>query len=297
MAVPTNAIVYRAWPLKTGVMLGVSPSSDPTFDVEIARATSSGVYETIDRLSPNTGGVYPSFTDILPGTTNTFSYKARAIKDGWNAGDYTNAVTVRPSQLPEYFPPITPLTGKGIGAPLFVASAAPPTVGRANSVQYVRKYLTLSFTEIQPDHTTSTERLFYDAVPPLAYAENAPNTASGWMSAALPPGVILRSLTLNGYVGTASTAPTSTSGDLTQANVYLSEFDYGTASTFAALQAWSTAVGVVTDSLTTLSNALSTDSFLTARITVRTVNPTFGNRGGFIGLRVGYDMPSYDKAV
>lgn len=139
MAVPVNARIFRAAPLKTGIILGVSPSSDPTFDFEVARATSSGVYETIDRLSPNTAGVYPSFTDILPGTTNTFSYKARAIKDGWNAGDYTAVVTARPISLPEIPPPITPLTGKGIGAPLFISTGAPPKYGRPNSAQAYEK--------------------------------------------------------------------------------------------------------------------------------------------------------------
>lgn len=297
MAVPKNATLHRPAPLKSGVILGVSPSSDPTFDVEIARATS-GVYETISRLTPKGSGIPVSYTDILPVTTGTFSYKARAVKEGYLAGDYTAVVTARPIQLPEFPPTITPLTGKGIGAPLFVSTGAPPTVGQKVATASVRKYLTISFTEITPDQTTSTERLFFDQTPPLAYVANAPGTAHAFVSAPLPPGVTLRELAVYGYVGTGSTAATSTSGDLIQANCRIAELDYGASSTFAALQAWSTDNNVnVSDSHTTLSNLLGNDAFLSARLTIRTVNPTFGNRGGFIGLRIGYDMPSYDKAV
>src|SRR6188768_735338 len=101
MAVPKNAQLLRMAPLKSGIMLGVSPSSDPTFDVEIARATSSGVYTTITRATPKGGGVPVVYTDLLPVDNFTRSYKARAVKDGWLAGDYTAVVSAKPIEMPE----------------------------------------------------------------------------------------------------------------------------------------------------------------------------------------------------
>lgn len=129
MAVPTNARVLRPSPLKAGVMLGVSPSSDPTFDVEIARATSSGVYSTQGRLTAQGGGVPVVFTDILPMSSHTYSYKARAVKDGWNPGDYTSVVSVKPVLLPAVAPNVTPLTGKAIAIPLYVSTGQRITFG------------------------------------------------------------------------------------------------------------------------------------------------------------------------
>lgn len=139
MAVPRNASILRAAPLKSGVILGVSPSSDPTFDVEIARATSSGVYATVARLTPKGGGVPVSYTDILPVNNLAQSYKARAVKDGWLEGTYTAVVTAKAIALPEIAPNITPLTGQTIGAPLFISTGAPPKYGRTQLPSAYRK--------------------------------------------------------------------------------------------------------------------------------------------------------------
>lgn len=136
MAVPSNARILRGAPLKGGVMLGVSPSSDPTFDMEIARATSSGVYDTVARLTAKGSGIPVSYTDILPVDGFSRSYKARAVKDGWDPSAYTAVVSAKPVYLPEIAPNITPLTGQTVGAPLFISTGAPPKYGKANLQQY-----------------------------------------------------------------------------------------------------------------------------------------------------------------
>lgn len=151
MAVPANAQILRGAPLKVGILLGVSPSSDPTFDVEIVRATSSGTYSTVARLTNLSGGVPATYEDLLPFTTQTFSYKARAVKAGWLAGDYTAAVSARPTPMPEILPKITPVTGQQLGAPLFISTGAPPQYGKANSQQYYDASL-----DVYPFEFTST---------------------------------------------------------------------------------------------------------------------------------------------
>lgn len=143
MAVPQNAVINRSAPLKTGILLGVSPSSDPTFDVEVARATSSGVYATVATLTPKGGGIPVTFEDILPMDNFARSYKARAVKDGWNPGSYTGVVTAKPVMLPEFLPNITPMTGQQIGVPMFLSTGAPPKFGKAALTQTYDKFFDL----------------------------------------------------------------------------------------------------------------------------------------------------------
>lgn len=297
MAVPKNAQVMRGAPLKSGVMLGVSPSSDPNFDVELARATSSGSYQTIARLTQKGEGVPSLYTDVLPVDGFSRSYKARAVRDGWTAGDYTAAVASKPVYLPEIMPFITPLTGKGIGSPLFVSTGAPITVGQKVATANVRKYLTIPFTSLIKDPLSSGTLLYDMGLSAPIARESSPTTGGtrGVLSAALPPGVTIRSLMLSGKIVNASTAAGSTAGDWVTADVYLAQTDFGGGSTFTQLKIYTTSA--MTDTLTGLSVAASTDNMLSARVVVRRVSPLLGNEAGFAALTVGYDMPSYDKAV
>lgn len=181
MAVPGNARVLRGVPLKSGVILGVSPSSDPTFDMELARASSSGVYETIGRLTGKGAGIPVSYTDILPLDNQTRLYKARAVKDGWDAGDYTSVVSCKPIVLPEIAPNITPLTGKGIGIDVFLSTGQAISFGSAAVQEYYTKTLrvpamdclpqtsTVAYAfngsaELFPNSTDNTARIYYAPV-------------------------------------------------------------------------------------------------------------------------------------
>ena len=154
MGVPRNAMILRGAPLKSGVMLGISPSSDPTFDVEMARATSSGVYTTLARLT-NKGEGNPSlYTDLAPLDGQARSYKARAVKDGWTPGDYTAVVSAKPVLLPEISPNVTPLTGKGIGSNVFLSTAQKVQFGSAANQKYYRKTLRVGAGDCMADTST-----------------------------------------------------------------------------------------------------------------------------------------------
>lgn len=147
MAVPTNARILRGTPLKTGVILGISPSSDPTFDVELARASSSGSYTTLGRLTPKGSGIPVSYTDLLPDDNAIRLYKARAVKDGWEPGDYTSVVSAKPQPLPEISPNITPVTGKPLGVSVFMSNAAPTAYGSPASTGAFEKMSVLAGTD------------------------------------------------------------------------------------------------------------------------------------------------------
>lgn len=150
MAVPTNATVPRFTPLKSGVMIGVSPSSDPTFDVEFARATSSGVYSTVARLTAKGAGVPVVFEDLLPVDGKVRNYKARAVKDGYQGGDYTAVLSVKPTYLPDAPPNVTPITGQKLGVNVFLSTAQKVAFGSAAVGSSYRKTIGLAATQFQP---------------------------------------------------------------------------------------------------------------------------------------------------
>lgn len=295
MAVPNNARVLRGAPLKSGLILGISPSSDPTFDVELARATSSGVYDTVARLTPKGSGIPVTYTDILPVDNRAWSYKARAVQAGWEPGDYTTAVTGRAIFLPEVVPNITPLTGKGIGAPLFISTGFAPVVGNASARSAERKYVNVSFTNLISANPPAGG-LKPQFSPPLSSPETDP-LGIGAFSVTLPPGVTVREATLFGRIG-SSTGVIDPLKDKVQCYIALSETDLGSYSTVALL-AITTTFGAGTWSVgtSTLNSVASTDNLLFGHVLVQNTGSGSTSNAGFINLRVGYDMPSYDKAL
>ncbi len=150
MASVPNATVNRTSPLKSGVMLSLSPSSDPTFDIEVARATSSGVYATVARLT-SIGGMPVVFTDLQPVDGRARSYKARAVKDGWNQGAYTAVLTAKAVEgmvyLPDIAPNVTPVTGQTVRIPLFISTGSPVSYGSAASTGNLGKFLYVAGTD------------------------------------------------------------------------------------------------------------------------------------------------------
>lgn len=283
MAVPVNARIFRAAPLKTGVMLGVSPSSDPTFDVEFARATSSGVYETIDKVSPNTQGVYPKFTDILPGTTNTFSYKARATKDGWNPGDYTTPITVRPIALPEYFPPITPVTGKAIGVDVFLSTGQRLAYGNADNPSSFGKSVVISGTMFRPK---STGISYSYGIGTLVPTTRNPSTGQNYNATVFLPD--------NATVYKASWIYTRSSA----ASVFRAALYSVSTAGLATLQYGKTSTAVSSTPLVLTSSSFSFGvgaNYLISEVAMKsTAN---GNDASIISLEVFYRTPNVQTAV
>lgn len=207
MAVPRNATLLRSAPLKSGVILGVSPSSDPTFDVEIARATSSGVYATITRLTPK-AGLPVSYTDLLPVDNFARTYKARAVKDGWLAGDYTSPISAKPVVLPEVAPNITPLTGRGIGINVFLSTGQQIQFGSAAVQEYYTKTLRLVASDCMA--VTSTEQYAFNGSGEL-YPNSTNNSDHNYFSPTpLPIGAIITGLSSRVFRGTTGGKVTTT---------------------------------------------------------------------------------------
>ena len=82
---------------RSGIIVGLHPSSQPNFGVELSRAagTSTHSFETVRKIGPNSGepNVY---TDLLPLSTIRYLYRARHVREGYTAGAWTRIVGATP---------------------------------------------------------------------------------------------------------------------------------------------------------------------------------------------------------
>lgn len=279
MAVPTNATRFRMAPLKAGVMLGVSPSSDPTFDMEIARATSSGVYTTLTRLTGKGTGVPVVYTDILPVDNKTRSYKARAVKDGWDAGNYTSIVTAKPIELPEIVPNVTPITGQKIGANVYLSTGQTLSFGTpANASNYL-KQLRVPATIFQP--ITSAVGYSY-GVGTLTPTTTAPSTAGRYVGTVpIPTGATVYKVQWI-YSRTSANA------------VFRGEFYSATTAGVATLQYGKTSTSVSANTQVLSSSSFSftvASNYVVSRVAMKSTSAG-GNRASLVSMNVFYRAPT-----
>jgi hypothetical protein len=88
---------------QSGVVLGLTPSSDPTYEIEIQRAStassSSGWY-TIAVVGPQSTTWDYQYTDRLPFDNDVRKYRCRLTKEGYNAGAWSTTLSAVPQPLP-----------------------------------------------------------------------------------------------------------------------------------------------------------------------------------------------------
>ena len=284
MATP-NSQMLRGAPLKCGIILGVSPSSDPTFDVEIVRATSSGVYSTVGRLTNLSGGIQPTFEDLLPYTTQTFSYKARAVKDGWLAGDYTSVVTAKPLQLPEIGPNITPLTGKALGANLYLSTGQSLAYGTPEVAQSYKKTVGFAANIFRAGSTAVSYSYGIGTLVPTT--RNASTGANYKADLALPTGVTVYKAQ---WIYTRQTTAAVFRGEL-----------YSVSTAGTATAQWlktSTAVSAGTKLVLTSSSFSFTvsNTYAVAQVALKSTGGG-GNDASLVSLTLYYQTPAAQTAL
>ena len=124
MGLPSDALLYAAQRKVTGIALSVAPSTDQSFDTEVWSRTSSqssALLRTITGLSGNSDVV--SFVHRLPLDGRKRFYKFRTVGPGHWPSAFSTEVTAKPTLLS---PSVvaTPVTGRGIAAPLLFANAS-----------------------------------------------------------------------------------------------------------------------------------------------------------------------------
>lgn len=115
-----------------GIGVGIFPSSDPTFDLEIQRgaSTSAGTAPSSSQFSQVAviGVINQSevvYRDNLPATKTQWWYRARSIRTGWTPSAFTSAVGAQSGPLPQgQTPGAVPYSGRPINVSLRLTTAA-----------------------------------------------------------------------------------------------------------------------------------------------------------------------------
>lgn len=99
MALPTSmkAAIFRT---PTGVELGIHPSTEGRFAIELRRSTQSSTSSTAwftHQLDPSSGNF--QYVVSLPLSTQTYYFQARHVGIGYSNGSYTPVVSAKPVKI------------------------------------------------------------------------------------------------------------------------------------------------------------------------------------------------------
>lgn len=184
---------------RTGIVLAVSPTSDPTHQLQIQRAngSSTGTFTTIATLAGQVGpGQYPTFVDVLPNDGGVRCYRARAYKQGYTQSTaFTSIVSARPAIIPDGLTVQTPISGHKIGSNISLSTAQKLQLGSGNVAATITKTALFPSAFFLP--ATQTTKYHYSSAGYLY-----PNTTTGTQTYVapvfLPIGTVLGNISLWG---------------------------------------------------------------------------------------------------
>src|SRR6266700_3502459 len=179
-----------------GIRVAIYPSSDPTFDLELARsgASSAGsTYQTIARMGVINGHGVPQYVDRTANDGFKRFYKARSVRDGWTPSTYTAVASATPGILQESNFPTPALSGLGVPMTMWVSSAAAIKVGSHGTTGQVIKFLTFNPSAFQP--SSNGGKWLFTGVK-FTYAPTNTGTLRAFAPLAFPPGVTLTSVSI-----------------------------------------------------------------------------------------------------
>lgn len=137
--------------VKYVVQVGLYPSSDPGFGIELQRSVgSTSNFGQIAVISPETAAGFVRYTDVLPHTTATYYYRARHTKPGYTDGAFTGITASTVGRLMQFQPgngPFIGLTGAGVGQDLFLSSGASVKVGTESAAGSIGKTIRFPATQ------------------------------------------------------------------------------------------------------------------------------------------------------
>jgi hypothetical protein len=200
---------------QTGITVGVYPSSDPKYDIQLHRAAStsatvqpaSSKFSEIATLGVINGGARVSYVDSLPLSKTYWWYKARSVNTGYaTPSAFTTGVNSLAGTLPTTAPGVLPFSGRPIpvsirlttNATLQLASTAGSTAGK------LKKTLRFPAAGFQP--VSSTTAWFLGAGALGGYSLQASTTPETFMqSYIMPHGVTVTSWKMS-YVRNSAAA-------------------------------------------------------------------------------------------
>lgn len=158
MALPDGSREIGDLPFRYGITLGIGLSSDYSFNTEIQRATTSSTFSQADVITGMSLAAFGGkWSDVIPPSTYTYSYRARSILPGWQPSSWIGPVSARPSRISANMPMPLALGGQGVGASLFMQNSSHTVkVGSAQVSGSVTKILRTPAHGFVPVSNTAT---------------------------------------------------------------------------------------------------------------------------------------------
>jgi hypothetical protein len=122
MAFPTNLIQNDGF-AEAGIILGLNPSSDRSFDIRLQRQDTGTTWQSIQVWQ---GGAYSGafqYRDLLNNDGLRRDYRARHEKSGYTAGAWTDTVSGGPILLSAGDAPQLALSRRPITLPILLSTA------------------------------------------------------------------------------------------------------------------------------------------------------------------------------
>src|SRR5258708_16812226 len=128
---------------RTGIALGLYPSSDPTCDLELQRADpgSTVTFTPIVRLGVGSGQGAMQYVDQMPQDNLKRFYRLRSGQDDLAASAFTNSVSAKPIVIPNGPIATPPLSGGKIGVSAWFSSLANINIGSQGATGSFKKTL------------------------------------------------------------------------------------------------------------------------------------------------------------
>lgn len=293
MGLPSGVQQRTAQVTRYGVVLAVSPTSDPAFrtQVRVALGSSTGTFSLLPDVGGPLGpGQYPTLVDVLPNDGQYRVYQSRAARDGYSSTQaWGHTVKVKPAQLPEGFTQSTPMTGHSVTANFSISTAQLMQFGSANvGTNYKRTLMlgpgafvpfssTIPFGQrdansIRPNSTIASTSLYVAAAP-------------------LPPGATVYRLRL-----CSNNRSSGSTSNLTQRAVYYDTSTGGSPSTAGSVKGMSTVAGHITIG-SSFSKMVTTNSTPVVILYLRSHKAATPNGVGVRWVAVDYQVPTLQRSL
>lgn len=286
MSLPTSMVSGFGFRFRSGIIIGLTPSTGKQFRVELQRSTqfasTASSLWTSFLLDP-TSALY-RFQDVLPLSTRTYYYKARHTALGYGAGLFTAIVNAKPALFPEIQRPIVPnVNSKGdveIAGNLWMTSSKTAKVGTIQTTGTITKTHRIRFEDGFPDSSTQLLSVLNGYVIP-----GSSRTVGLQAAVLLTPGVRVTKMRIRSFRGST--------GDQILANFTRVSSTGGTLSLSTANV--SGATGWITTTGGAVSETISTQYSYYTRVVLNKAGTTGEVR--FMFWEFLYAMPDYQKVL
>jgi hypothetical protein len=123
MAFPTGLVQSDGF-AESGIILGLNPSSDRSFDIRLQRQDTGTTWGSIQVWQGNSYNGAFQYRDLLKNDGLRRDYRARHEKSGYTAGAWTDTVSGGPILLSDGDAPQMPLSRRPISLPILLSTAA-----------------------------------------------------------------------------------------------------------------------------------------------------------------------------